>query len=254
MKKIALVTCFIMIALHLHAQQLERNKAEQQNIWFPVNLIFRVNDKWGFHLEEQLRNHGPFTEIQQILLRGGVDHYFNSSFSVTAGYGHVFTYPYGEQPIAREFHEHRVWQQALIKHEYERIAVSHRYRLEQRWLQKQQADLRDEHLYVNRLRYRAGLNIRVNHKAAEQRTIFIALANEAFVNFGKNVNYNILDQNRAYAGIGCHLTRNIETQAGYLNHLVFKGNGIDYENNHTYQLSITWRLDFRNREESSAHI
>jgi hypothetical protein len=251
MKRTTLMMAALAIGIvQAMAQQLGRNEAEQHNGWLPVNIITRVSDKWGLTLEGQYRSAGPVTETQQILLRGSIDHYTTESVTIAGGYAYILTYPYGEQPIMTEFREHRGWQQVALSHKAGRFSMGHRYRLEQRWLQKQQAELRDEYLYLNRLRYRVLVNIPINRKAIEPGCVFATFANETFVSFGKNVRYNVFDQNRAFAGAGIQLPHNLQVQAGYLNQLLFKSNGIDYENNHTYQLGFTWKPDLRKPVEN----
>jgi Protein of unknown function (DUF2490) len=55
--------------------------------------------------------------------------------TLNIGYGYIVTYPYGEQPIPSEFHEHRIWQTITVTQRIGRFYLGHRYRLEQRWLE-----------------------------------------------------------------------------------------------------------------------
>lgn len=241
------IVCLLLPAVSSFAQ--DRNTVSQQNAWAVTTASVRLTKKCGLYSEGQYRSAGPFSEIQQILLRGGIEYFINSDAAFTAGYGYVMTYPYGAQPVQREFKEHRAWQQVSLGSKSGRVAFNHRYRLEQRWLQKQQNEARDEFTYVNRLRYRALMNVPVNMQSIEAGALFLSVADEVFLNFGKNVRYNIFDQNRLFAGIGYQLTPSWQVQAGYLNQLIHKANGIDQENNHTWQISLGWKFDLRNEEK-----
>lgn len=247
MRIIAFIAVFMICAISAQGQQLKRNTVRQHNAWLPLNASFRFSEHWGASAEYQYRASGPFEETQQHLLRAGIDHFINESVSLTAGYGFIMTYPYGEQPVAQQFAEHRAWQQVLLSHKTGRISFSHRYRLEQRWLEPTGRNQKDW-IYVNRMRYRVWMNIPLNKPAIEKGTLFAAVANEAFVGFGKNVRYNIFDQNRLYTGIGYQLTPVFQVQAGYLNHVIYKANGISQEINHTWQIGLTWKFDLRKKE------
>ena len=71
---------------------------------------------------------------QQLLLRPGVFQ-INRFASATIGYGFVNAYPYGSYPAKATLPEHRVFEQLWIKHSAGRIALQHRFRVEQRALQ-----------------------------------------------------------------------------------------------------------------------
>jgi hypothetical protein len=61
------------------------------------------------------------------------------------------------------------------------------------------------------------------------------------------VRLNVFDQNRAYAGVGYQAGRHTRLEAGYLNQLVLRANGLEMENNHTLQLALYSTAPFRKR-------
>ena len=63
------------------------------------------------------------------------------------------------------------------------------------------------------------------------------------MNFGKNAAFNIFDQNRAYIALGYKIPKLGKLEIGYLSQLVFRANGIQVENNHTIQVSLTTALN-----------
>lgn len=223
--------------------QVDRNTVEQVHAWLPVTCNVRFHEKWMMISDMQIRRADVIREEQQYLLRAGIERKITNDLSVAPGYAFVMTYPYGEQPVKSHFREHRAWQQVTTSHRIGRAAMQHRYRLEQRWLQRQQEDKRDEYMYLNRLRYRLQVNIPVNKPSIEKGCVFASLSNEAFIGFGRNVGMNILDQNRAMAAVGIQLTKSMQAQGGYLNQTILKSNGIDVEANHTIIAGITFNID-----------
>ena len=110
------------------------------NSWYMYFGNHRITERWGIHTEYQFRRHGWMEEWQQSLLRVGVDHFFPQGLQLTAGYGWIVSYPYGEQPIATTFTEHRIWQQLILNQSVWRIGFNHRFRMEQRFLENRVAN------------------------------------------------------------------------------------------------------------------
>jgi hypothetical protein len=80
-------------------------------------------------------------------------------------------------------------------------------------------------------------------------TWFGVVANEVYINFGRNARCNILDQNRYYGGIAYQSNSVCNIQVGYLNQRIVKSDGIRIENNHTAQLAFIYILGFRKKSE-----
>lgn len=213
----------------------------------------RLTNKWSLHTEYQWRRNEWINNWQQSLARIGIDYKINNQAVLTLGYGNIITYPYGKQPVLITFNEHRMWQTLTLSNKNGRIHFSHRYRLEQRFSDKHKTDANGEIVfdkvnYTNRLRYLLSVAVPINKPVIDKNTVFIRMYEEAFVSFGKNVSRNIFDQNRLYFAFGYQLLTSTNVQIGYLNQLVFKNDGIKYENNHTLQISLTHNFDFRKKE------
>jgi hypothetical protein len=205
----------------------------------------------GLHTEYQWRRSEIVNTWQQSLLRLGVDYRLASNVMVTVGYGHIHTWPYGEQPVAKDFLEHRLWQQLVLAHGSNRFHFHHRYRLEQRFLENTQKPANgalpiEDFIYKNRVRYRFFTSFPLNKPNVQEGALFLAAYNEVFLGFGENVSkLNILDQNRLYFALGYQFNPQVNLQLGYLNHQLFKDDGIRRETNHTVQVGLTYNLDFR---------
>jgi hypothetical protein len=206
------------------------------------------SSRWGVHLEGQWRRHDVAARWQQLLLRPGVNYTLNPNVMLTAGYGFIATHRYGEFPVAAPFPEHRLFQQAQVTHAVGRLGLLHRYRLEQRFLGEvgvlDSGERRLERWrHENRFRYMLRGTVPLRGTSIEPRSWYVALYNELFVNFGRNVAANVFDQNRAYAALGYRFgTERVE--AGYMNQLVQQRNGRVFEVNHTLQVAVYSVLPF----------
>jgi len=227
----------------IRAQNPDRIVASQANAWFNYFGDHAVSRKVGLHLEGQWRRHGPVDRWQQLLLRPGVNFYVNPNVMLTAGYGFIRTHPYGEYPTAATFPEHRIWQQAILRHRpAARLALQHRYRLEQRYLGVMTvapggSAERTSWRYENRFRYLVRGDITLTQKD-NRPDWYLAAYNEVMVNFGRNVGANVFDQNRAYLALGKSWGRFARLEAGYMNQLLQQRNGRIFESNHTLMVSL----------------
>jgi len=244
----------ILLALLFTLPALSQ-KADQTNGWIFYTGNHKLTEKWGIHTDVQIRRSEFFKEWQQLQLRAGLEYYFSKSMSVTAGYSFINTWPYGQfaeevNPKFNhyEFAEHRIWQQFQTKQQFGRLYTQNRFRLEQRWTEHKvisgEEYVRDEFQYKNRVRYRYMIQIPLTHKEMEDNTLFFQWSDEVFVNFGKGVKSNLLDQNRMYFALGWRFNPHFNIQLGYMNQFIQKSDGVHKENNHTAQVSITYNLDF----------
>jgi hypothetical protein len=242
--------CFLWIFQNLSAQKTFSN---QNHAWVTYLGNHKLTDKFSLHTEYQWRRANGFENWQQSLARIGIDYSINQGLTVTAGYGWVVTYPYGEQPISHTFNEHRIWQQVNAKSKYGRFELQHRYRLEQRFLENY---IRNQNgtfskgtdLFRQRVRYRAMVLVPLSRKEMLDNTLFLNLNNELFLGFGKGIGKNILDQNRMNFAFGWRFNKDFNVQIGYLNQFVVKSDGIKAERNHTLLISTVYNLDFTKKK------
>lgn len=246
---LAFITALLMI--HNNSTAQTRVASTNYNGWYMYFGNHRLSDKWSLHTEYQWRRNQWIQKWQQSLARIGIDYRLNDQAIITLGYGNIITYPYGEQAVLTTFNEHRIWQTLLLANKNGRFHFSHRYRLEQRFYDKYKINngdiVFDKVIYSNRIRYLFAVLVPINKKTIEKDALFLRFYEEAFVSFGKNVGKNIFDQNRTFLALGYQILPTSNVQAGYMHHLVFKADGVHYENNHTLQISLNHNFDFRKK-------
>lgn len=221
----------------------------QNGGWLMYFGNHKLTEKLTLHTEYQWRRSDYFNNWQQSLARVGVDYHFNKQNSVTAGYGWIISYPYGEQPIGVTTNEHRIWQQCINQSNSGRFYFNHRYRLEQRFIEKASLDLNNQKVvdgfnFRQRARYRFMVSVPLNHATMQDNTLFLGVYDEVFIGFGSGIGKNILDQNRLYGALGWRFNSKTNVQLGYLNQMIIKSDGVHMERNHNLQLSLTHNFDF----------
>ena len=206
----------------------------------------------GLHAEVQWRRSEFFSKNQQLLIRTGLDFYLKPDLRFTVGYGFIETFPYGKFAVQHAFPEHRIWQQVLLQQTLASVKLSHRSRLEQRMIGDAATGRFEKGRYENRMRYMAKATVNITNG---ERPVFAALYDEVFINFGKDVGYNIFDQNRLYGAIGYSISPAWKVELGYLYQVILL-RSLDatslknrIENNHTLQIALFSNLSFTRRNE-----
>jgi hypothetical protein len=226
----------------LQAQESNRVSDPNLHAWYMYFGDHAVKEgPWGIHFDGQFRRQGVGQQWQQLLLRPGVNYDLTSQVQLSAGYAFIKSHPYGDYPAPFVVPEHRLWQQLLLKQRV-RSAVAHRFRLEQRFVGAKTLDAAGEpyltgYGYRNRFRYFVKGVVPIRNDGRDSR-YFLALYNEVMFNFGRNVQNNIFDQNRAYVALGRKLPWLGNLEVGYLQQTVQQGNGRVFEFNHTLQVGL----------------
>lgn len=212
----------------------------------------RFTDKspWGLHFDGQVRRQGIGQKWQQLLIRPGINYDLSENLQVSSGYAFIKSHPYGDVPAPLTTPEHRLWQQLIVKHKAGRVGLTHRYRLEQRFVgikvpnDNGQGRL-DRYDYRNRFRYFLKGVVPVARDTQGRTKYYIGMYNEFMLNFGAGLRNNIFDQNRAYAAFGFRVPKLGNVEVGYLQQTVQQGNGRVIEYNHTFQVGFFSTAPFK---------
>lgn len=258
MKKLFLIAVFIFSSINTAYSQNSRISDNNNIGWFNFFGTLKLNSKWGIHTEYQWRRDNLVTEWKQSLLRLGINYQLNPKLQLRTGYALIETFPYGEIPIngmGKDFTEHRVFEMITLTDKISIVDVSHRFMLEQRWIGRYSnpnLNKEDDFVYLNRLRYMIRFQIPLKGKEIKDKTPYLAIYDEMFVGFGKNVNENIFDQNRLGILIGYRINSDIRIEGGYLNQIVQLGrevngsNVFQYNNGLIINANVTLDLSKKN--------
>lgn len=184
--------------------------------WFHTQ---KLSKHWGYAFDGQLRSADKVDHLRNILLRPSVAYYFNKNQIANVGYAYVTSYGRTVDGDKTFRPESRTWQQFTQVHKIgASTQVSHRFRLEQRYL-GDSADDRDDSYFAQRFRYFIRAVIPTRRDTNFSRGTFIALQNELFLNVQNKdkVNTHFFDQNRAYVAFGYRFSKKFDMEAGYLN-------------------------------------
>jgi len=209
----ALLTVVLAMNLSAPAQAQSQVDEDQLGAWYMYffNNKFE-NSQWGFQGDVQYRAWDWGSDLEQLLLRGGLTWRPQSNdIMFTLGYANITSGEFGDSSATSG--EDRIYQEALIPQQIgTRYLLTHRFRFEQRWV--------DDQDFRTRFRYALFLNVPFNRTDLKKGAWYLSLYNELFINgqrdIGDDREVELFDRNRFYAGIGHSLTDSSRLQFGYM--------------------------------------
>lgn len=210
--------------------------------WLVVSAESPVTERTSLWFDGNWRRMGLGAEPQQVLLRPGVLVTLAPGVRAGAGYTYVATAPYGELPTETPLREHRLWQQLVLSHAVGPVAVTHRYRWEQRWLANVVDGATGDFGYQQRARYMVRAQTPVARRTSTA-PILGYLQEELLMPVGHGGASGRLTQNRLMAGVGLPLRPGQRLDVGYMHLWNALPARPANEMNHT--LTINWVLTGR---------
>lgn len=214
--------------------------------WTSHSQVFKINRLFGIALDEQLRSNEQVKRLNGITLRSAINITIKKDFIATVGYGWIANRrTIGE--VTGLSPEHRIWEQLQLRHPLFFTLLTHRLRLEQRFMSKyfvENNELRNQgNSFANRLRYQFRDILPFNGKKNFDKGLFTALQNEIFINVGNksSVNGKYFDQNRLLLGLGYRFSKKFDLEAGYMNRYL-SGINKSFINDHIAQVATYLRL------------
>lgn len=230
-----IVTILLVIAPFIPV--LAQTTTEQTG-WLAWFNSYKLSPRWGVHLDVQARSADDWRYVRNLLIRPGLTYHFNARHNVTAGYALIQTYADDAVAGSKDLTEHRIWQQYIFAHKIKSLPLTHRFRLEQRFIERASDDL-----FSQRIRYFARLIVPLAKSGdGFSKGPFAALQNEIFLNLQNKskLNNSVFDQNRGYGALGYRLSSKFDIEAGYLNQYV---NGATQNtSNNVVQLALYTRF------------
>jgi len=205
MKKLIAALFLLIIIAPVQAQN-----PNDLGAWYMYFGNFRWKESpWAIHGEVQLRNFKTTQDLDQLLIRSGIQ--YNSKSGLTsflAGYASITNGTAGDSEVT--FHENRLYQEMILRQKVGKIGLMHRYRYEQRWIENQE--------FRTRFRYALFLNIPLNSKElSDKGSLYMQVYDEIFINGERPTNaIQLFDRNRLYAGLGYRLEKGLAFQLGFM--------------------------------------
>ncbi len=233
MKKNLFLAALVAILILPNTSKAQIDES-QMGAWYMYffNTTFK-DSQWGVQGDVQYRNWNLGGDLEQLLLRGGLTFKpKEANIKFTLGYGNITSGAYGKDNDATS-DESRIYQEALFPVKIgNRVYTNHRFRYEQRFVENQD--------FRTRYRYNLFLNIPLNNTEMEDKTIYLALYNELFINgqrdIGDGRRVEIFDRNRFYAALGFIVKKGLKFQLGGMRQVTdaWGKNQLQFSAHHTF--------------------
>lgn len=171
---------------------------------------------------------GQDGNVRQLISRAALGWRLTESMTLFQGYGLIAGY-------APKQTEHRSFQELLIRHSWSDSNLMHRFRFEQRLLERRSgASLRGRYFF------------RLQHPLPVD-SLSLALNEELFVTLNEpdDAIQTGFDQNRLFLGVNYALSESTSIDFGYQNQYVGRRGGVADISNHTLFLGVFKNFDFR---------
>lgn len=222
---------YILLLLNIQACLFAQNKSEDHlGSWYVFSLNHRFTEKFSITPYSELRFFEPTSNynLTFVSLRGNYHLKPNQTIGIAYAYLDIDSY-FGDDKTPNTM-EHRITEQYTFKHKWNALTINHRFRLEQRFL-----DYSNRNETQHRMRYRFAFKYDIN------KTLFLGLSEEGFVNFQDQV----FHENRFFVGVGFNLANNVQLKLDYLKHHIRKNNL------NRIQVGISIRTDSRKSTSAS---
>ena len=254
MKKIVFFLCFLFLSLSSQAQEIteespagiyDKEFRHSTGLWTGLYTKYRLTENLFYYGEYHFRRRTNFIEdMAQVYLRFGLTYLLNPRVEITAGVVTPF-YWAPEQDLPNQDNivpQYRLWQQLVLVQPFDRLKLYHQFRFEQRWRREYLEG--SEFVLSNRFRYKITAYYPLNNYKLLNNTLFLSFYEEVFLQAGKRVTYDYLEDNRMFLGLGYKLNENIQFQAGYMWTFRYDGGPNNFEHRHIPRISIYHNLDF----------
>jgi hypothetical protein len=245
---------FLLLIAHYASAQQTRLLDHNPIGWFTYNGDHKLSKRWELHTEYQWRRTNFLKIWQQGLARIGATYQLTDQLTVGGGYTNLITYPYGDYPEDSEVtFEHRSYQDLGISNPVGIVNLSHRFRLEQRWLSVgADGNPRDivDWDFQHRIRYQISGEFPLDGQRIDDGEFYANFFAELFIGFGKNVGNDVFNQNRLSIGPGYQIRDDMKLELNFINQIKQHAtpeptsNRPVYEINNGFRINLVYNFDF----------
>ncbi len=215
--------CFVLFALTLQAQK-SRNDVVAGS-WVIVSGSNKIAKKWSIPVVGIIRDYDFFEQYELGFLRTGITYVIKSNIEGTFGYGFLDSDGFLENEEGTT--QHWLYQEFYLKPTPDGLPLSHRYRWESRWINKN-----------NKTNLKHRIRYRLRWVQAVNKHFYTTVFNEIFISLQEPT----FNQNRFHMGIGYKLFNCIKVELGYLkNHFI----RVHYDR---IRIGILFKTDFTSKK------
>lgn len=232
-----------------NAQATAKIISHQQQYWLRVYEKIGLGNGLTFHIElEDRRYASPDRQYQWLLPALHLHKDLGNGWEAAIGFSYYSTsLPQdGTKAITIVQPELRPFQEFDYKQSIGKLLISHRYRLEERYIRKTTATgLAPGYNFNFRARYQLQLDYPIITGKTGNNSLHIRVYDEPMLNFGSSIVRNTFDQNRLYGALNYRVNKSFQLEAGYLYYFQEKSDGDHYVSRDILRVTLYHALNFR---------
>jgi hypothetical protein len=237
----ALITSItLMISASAIAQDKSVNRISQE--WGQYYATIKVAKKWTWTADAGYRYNELFKNPSQYIVRTGLYYQLNDRMKVGSGFAHLGFYTSGK--ISKL--EYRTYEEFALSDNYNHVSIQHRFRIEERYFKSVvDGKVGPGHTFNFRFRYQFLMNFKIVGLSSTnpQEALSLNLGDEIFVNAGREIVYNVFDQNRIIAGPVVSFTKNFSVGLIYNSQFAATTTPKSYVHTDVFWLTVKQNFD-----------
>jgi hypothetical protein len=244
MQKTAITSIIIFILSSIILGQVKSISRSNQQ-WIQYYNQTKFAERWTFLADGGLRWKEKLSSSSQYIARLGVGYSVNENIRVAVGIAHLGFF-LSDNLDKIEF---RPYQKFLNNRSFGKIDLFHRFRIEERYLRKvMDGKISSDDNFNFRFRYSVSLSIPLFKLFTSYpgEEVSLSVGDEIFINAGKEVVYNVFDQNRILLGLIIRLKRNLRIEFTYNSQFAAVNSPAKYNYTDIVWIKITHKLDLTN--------
>lgn len=240
---------FILIISISGIAMAQKTITNQNMIWYAYFQNLKINDRFAIYTDIQERHFFKPAKQSQFLIRSS----FNTTIASNWDFGVGFCFALSnttplvdynlETPELRPHIEFNNRQK--LKH----VNIWHRYRLEARFPHEiNGTTLSDGFKFSTmRFRYQFAADIILKQPKQDKNAVRLSLRDEFMLNLGKNIKYNIFDQNRINIALQYAPIKEIILEAGYMHLFQQREAGDKYFSRHIVRFALIQNIHLKKK-------
>lgn len=209
----------LCLFLNLPAWAQHKQTTYQQLVWGRFNQGLVLSEKWEMTNEIEERRFIFPDKQHQLLFRSTLLYKLPHQLQPGAGFTYFLQSPHDPRSASRLMvPELRPHQEINFRSQLgERWSLRQRFKLEERFYRKvKEGELASGYNFNFRLRFKADLFYTLLQDRDKKDQLVLLASNEVMLNAGKEILYNVFDQNRVYGGLRWNTGANTAVEGGYL--------------------------------------
>ena len=244
-------TFLLVIQIMMSTAFAQKTITNQSLIWYAYIQNLKINDRFSFQTDIQERHFITPVKQSQFLIRSTFKTVIKNNFDFGVGFCFFLSNTDPSVDYDLETPEVRPYIEFNNKQPFKRVTVTHRYRLESRFIHNINGkELTKGFSFSNmRFRYQFGLDILLNKPKDEKNILKLKISEEIMLNFGKKIKYNLFDQNRVSISLQYAPIKVVALELGYVNWFQQRASGDKYFNRNILRFAIIHNIQLKKKEK-----